>query len=239
MIFCHLHKISDRLTKTDGNGGNLTVDIYSIAELESFLLSQPVNTTCNIKLNVSDLGGASYTAGSVGSVFYANKNKYVNLDLSGSTFTSIGASAFSGSGLTSVTIPNSVTSIGESAFYGSGLTSITIPGSVTSFTASAFKNCTNLASIIIENNLTKSQNDIFENCTSLTSVTIRSSVTDMYVYDFSNCTNITSVTFEKPGINIRNAFPSSDNLKTAYSTGGIGTYTRPNTSSTTWTKISS
>ena len=54
--------------------------------------------------------------------------------------TSIGVSAFYGcSGLTSVTIPNSVTSIGSSAFYGcSGLTSVTIPESVTSIEHRAF-----------------------------------------------------------------------------------------------------
>ena len=45
-------------------------------------------------------------------------------------------------GLTSVTIPNSVTSIGYSAFNGcTGLTSITIPNSVTSIGGFAFNKC--------------------------------------------------------------------------------------------------
>ena len=52
----------------------------------------------------------------------------------------IAGDAFTGcSGLTSVTIPNSVTSIGESAFYGcSGLTSVVIGSGVTSIGNNAF-----------------------------------------------------------------------------------------------------
>ena len=58
----------------------------------------------------------------------------------------IGNDAFNGcTGLTSVTIPNSVTSIGNSAFEGcSDLTSITIPNSVTSIGDNAFNGCTGL-----------------------------------------------------------------------------------------------
>ena len=53
-------------------------------------------------------------------------------------------------GLTGVTIGNSVTSIGESAFYGcKGLTSITIPDSVTSIGNYAFYGCSSLESITI------------------------------------------------------------------------------------------
>ena len=57
--------------------------------------------------------------------------------------TSIGEWAFSRcSGLTSVTIGNSVRRIGEDAFRGcTGLTSVTIPNSVTSIGNSAFNDC--------------------------------------------------------------------------------------------------
>ena len=53
-------------------------------------------------------------------------------------------------GLTSVTIPDSVTSIGGNAFYGcTGLTSVTIPDSVTRIGAGAFKGCSSLVRIRI------------------------------------------------------------------------------------------
>ena len=68
----------------------------------------------------------------------------------------IGNSAFDGcSGLTSVTIPNSVTTIDFYAFFGcTGLTSITIPNSVISIRGGAFGGCTGLTSISIPNSVT-------------------------------------------------------------------------------------
>ncbi|MCM1437842.1 MAG: leucine-rich repeat protein [Roseburia sp.] len=91
-------------------------------------------------------------------ILYDIKNNaiaYVPSNISGhitilSGVTSIDG-AFSGcSGLTSITIPNSVTSIGAGAFRNcSGLTSITIPDSVTDIGCGAFEGCSNLTSITL------------------------------------------------------------------------------------------
>ena len=110
--------------------------------------------------------------------------------------TSIGDSAFSGcSGLTSVTIPDGVTSIGEFAFGGcSGLTSVTIPNSVTSIGDGAFSNCRGLTSVAIPDSVTSIGDSTFYYCIGLTSVTIPDGVTSIGEHAFSSCSGLTSVT---------------------------------------------
>ncbi|MBR1788836.1 MAG: leucine-rich repeat protein [Bacteroidaceae bacterium] len=90
--------------------------------------------------------------------------------------------AFCGcSGLTSVTIPNSVTSIGDAAFCDcSGLTSVTIPNSVASIGDGAFAGCTGLTSISIPSNVTIIGRGAFSYCSSLEQIVVESGNT---VYD--------------------------------------------------------
>ena len=111
-----------------------------------------------------------------------------------STVTSIGSSAFSGcSGLTSVSGGN-VTSIGDNAFYNcSGLTSITIGSSITSIGSSAFSGCSHLTSISLGNNITSIGNSAFYGCSDLTSVAIGNNVTSIGSSTFYNCSGLTSV----------------------------------------------
>ena len=98
-------------------------------------------------------------------------------------------------GLTSVTIPNSVTTIGEAMFYDcTGLTSITIPNSVTSIGYEAFRSC-GLTSVIIPNSVTSIGKYAFRNCTGLTSITIPNSVTSIGDCAFYGV-DLTSVTSE-------------------------------------------
>ena len=81
-----------------------------------------------------------------------------------------------------------IASIGDYAFYGcSGLTSITIPNSVTSIGAGAFSECTYLTSITIPNSVTSIGDYAFSECTYLTSITIPNSVTSIGDHAFESC----------------------------------------------------
>ncbi len=109
---------------------------------------------------------------------------------------SIGEYAFSGcTGLTSLTLPDSVTSIGMQAFYNcTGLTSITIPDSVISIGVQAFAWCTGLTSITIPDSVTSIGFAAFASCNSLTGVIIPDSVTSIGSYAFQYCFGLTSIT---------------------------------------------
>ena len=122
-------------------------------------------------------GGATYFGYIFGASYSSSNESYVPNSLEEVTITggtSIGDYAFDGcSGLTSITIPDSVTSIGDYAFQGcSGLASVTIPDSVTNIGDSAFYGCSGLTSVTIPDSVTSIGSSAFRGCNSLTSITI-------------------------------------------------------------------
>jgi hypothetical protein len=191
--------------------GNLNgTDIKFIREMAG---RNYYGNTTDGKLAVLNLAGANIVSGGDSyyeSGIYAHHNTYTNsisyymfYQCTGLTsvtipnsVTSIGSYAFYRcTGLTSVTIPNSVTSIGDGVFYDcTGLTSVTIPNSVTSIGQYAFWGCTGLTSVTIGNSVTSIGQSAFVNCTGLTNVTIPNSVTSIGQSAFGNCTGLTSVT---------------------------------------------
>ena len=120
-----------------------------------------------------------------------------SVECDGKTYhvTTIGVKAFEWcSGLTSVTIPNSVVDIREEAFHGcTGLTSVTIPISVESIGWGAFWGCSGLTSVTIPNSVKSIGMGAFSDCTGLTSVSIGSGVVSIGDEAFQNCPHLLDV----------------------------------------------
>lgn len=129
-------------------------------------------------------------------------------------------------GLTGITIPNSITEIEDNTFSGcTGLTSVTIPSSVTSIGTYAFNSCSALISITLNSNaiVTQTYSDrnnfsmifgkqvkefilnnpykigdyAFAGCTNMTVITLPESVTAIGKYAFYNCSSLNSITIPR------------------------------------------
>jgi uncharacterized protein YjdB len=139
--------------------------------------------------------------------------------------------------LESITIPDSVTSIGKYAFFNcTSLGDITIPDNVKSIGERVFYGCSSLKSINISGRVSEIGVEAF--CgTDLTEITIPSSVHTIGKWALVHCINLTKITMEKAGVSIGDGLLASGNNKfrTAYATGGAGTYT--GTYDGDWTKI--
>ena len=131
----------------------------------------------------------------------------------------IGFGAFQDcTGLTSVTIPDSVTAISDAAFWNcTGLTNIVIPDSVTTIGEGTFLDCSGLTNVTIGNSVKSIGTWAFSGCTGLTSIVIPDSVTTIYEEVFASCTGLTSVTIGSSVKSIgMNAFASCTGLTDIY-----------------------
>ena len=142
-------------------------------------------------------------------------------EIDGVKVTGIGYKAFGDcTGLTSITIPNSVTYISGGFGGCTGLTSITIPNSVTVITYFAFSGCTGLTSVKIPDSVTSISECAFGSCTGLTSITIPNSVAHIGWGVFQGCTSLTSITLPSSVISIDECvFLNCPSLTDVYYTG--------------------
>lgn len=102
---------------------------------------------------------------------------------------------YSGSG-GEVNIPSTVngekvTAIGAGAFEGSNITSVSIPSGVTKIGQMSFSDCKNLSSVSLPSTLTSIGDCAFDGCSSLNTITIPDSVTNIGDDAFDGCNNLT------------------------------------------------
>lgn len=116
----------------------------------------------------------------------------------GSGLASIPGALFEGTGLKTVTLPESVTSIGSWAFANCAkLEQVSFPAGLTSIDLGAFENCTALTAVTLPKRLTELGSEVFKNCSALKSVWIPKSLTNNGLGDgFKGCTALTDITFE-------------------------------------------
>lgn len=109
----------------------------------------------------------------------------------GDSVTEIGYRAFSGCmNLKEISIPAKVGVIGAEAFSGSGLTSVSLPAAMTVIAERTFINCTYLKEMAIPYGVSSIGYMAFYRCSSLVSVTIPDSVMSIADEAFCGCSSI-------------------------------------------------
>ena len=110
----------------------------------------------------------------------------------------IWTSGFEGAAsLTDITIPDSIGRLGTAAFEGTGLTHVTIPETVQQVDPAVFQNCTKLVSVKLPAGLAEIDQYMFANCISLQHVDMPDTITKINIYAFHNCTSLTSLALPK------------------------------------------
>lgn len=119
-------------------------------------------------------------------------------EVNGKEIDQIWTSGFEGAAsLTDITIPASIGRLGTAAFESTGLTHVTIPDTVKQVDPAVFQNCTELVSVKLPAGLAEIDQYMFANCTSLQYVDMPDSITKINIYAFHNCTSLTSLALPK------------------------------------------
>ncbi len=181
--------------EADGIYYNITSETTAEVTFEISEFTPTGNYTGSITIpaTASD-GETAYTVTAIGYNAFYKCSGLTEITLP-ETIETIGEMAFIGCGnLESITVPDGVTEIGASAFESCGaLTAATLPESLETIGISVFSGCENLASVNIPDAITEIKANTFSYCSSLASIDIPDGVTAIGSYAFSSCSSLASV----------------------------------------------
>ena len=165
--------------------GYKTVHVETAGTLENYISTDEKEKLIGLKLT-GKLNTFDYD-------FMRTMPALESVDLAQIDNTTIPASCFKSSTITTVILPLNLEAIPDNAFYGSSITSIEIPGTVLSIGVSAFEACSSLAgNLVLPEGLQTIGERAFYQCKALTgSLHIPNSVTLLGTYAFYNCSGFT------------------------------------------------
>ncbi len=156
-------------------------------------LSNPLSQAHHLYVDgteVTELEIPATLTESISRYAFAGFSALTGLTLDGVKY--IGTAAFKDcSGITQLTLPESVQEIGSEAFSGcTALTAITVPASVQQLGSSAFASCTGLQSAEVLASVTEIPSRVFSGCTSLKTVQLSPSLKTIGASAFDGCSKL-------------------------------------------------
>ncbi|MBR6791813.1 MAG: leucine-rich repeat protein [Ruminococcus sp.] len=95
--------------------------------------------------------------------------------------------------LEKIDFPDGLTTIGDFAFTGSGLKSVSLPESITTTGEGIFRECLSLVHAELPDNMTTNGKSMFSYCSALETVKLPANLEVLGAYTFSNCTSLKTV----------------------------------------------
>ena len=163
----------------------------------------------SIVIPVTD--GLGHNVVAIGDYAFAGNTNVISVDTTNAThLLTIGINSFNNcSSLTTITLGHGLQTIGENSLSSTGLTGITIPNTVTAIDGYAFNNNSALASVTFEagSTLLTIGNGVFQGMSGnlITSLVIPDSVTTIGNYAISTCNHLTSLTIGSGVVSIGDA----------------------------------
>ena len=132
---------------------------------------------------------------SIGQQSFSDCPLLAAVNINQESLTTLGYGAFSNTGFTGITLPNSIISIGNNAFQGcKKLTAINLPTGIDYVPSNFATDCPCLTDVTMHDGIRTVRSGAFRNCTALSAITLNNNISRIEDEAFRGCLNLTLAT---------------------------------------------